>query len=60
MLLEQFEDPTLKALIVAATLTLVAGLFSTDNFAWISGVSIYAAVLFIALFASGINYVKEK
>lgn len=52
---------TLRVLLVAATLTLLCGLFSsTSEYAWLEGVSIYAAVLFIALFSSWITYTKEK
>jgi Ca2+-transporting ATPase len=58
--LEQFEDSTLKILLVAATLTLIIGLFSANNYQWIEGASIYFAVAFIALFASGTNHLKEK
>mmetsp|Transcript_22250 Transcript_22250/g.16695 ORF Transcript_22250/g.16695 Transcript_22250/m.16695 type:complete len:132 (+) Transcript_22250:228-623(+) len=61
VLLEQFDDPTLKVLLVAGALTLIFGLFDPEEqYAWVSGVSIFFAVLFIALFSSGINYAKEK
>jgi len=46
--------------LVAATLTLIIGLFSTNNYQWIEGASIYFAVGFIALFASASNHLKEK
>jgi P-type Ca2+ transporter type 2C len=60
VLWEQFQDPTLQVLLVAATLTLLAGLYDTRSNSWVEGVSIFFAVFFIALFASGTNYMKEK
>ena len=71
----QFEDQTLKVLLVAATLTLVIGLYSkffngidtngdgvvdVENSDWIEGASIYFACAFIACFASFFDYMKEK
>lgn len=58
--LEQFEDTTIRILLVAATLTLLAGMYSNKGNEWLEGVSIYFAVLLIALFASASNYMKEK
>jgi len=55
-----FNDSVLKILLVAATLTLIIGLFSENDYQWIEGASIYFAVAFIALFASTSNYLKEK
>jgi hypothetical protein len=54
------EDQTLRVLFVAATLTLIIGLFSDKDNAWVEGASIYFACAFIALFASGCDYMKEK
>ena len=45
---------------VAATFTLIIGLFSANDYQWIEGASIYFAVAFIALFASTSNWLKEK
>lgn len=59
-ILEQFEDTTLRVLIVAATLTLLAGLFSDIPYQWVEGASIYVAVLFIVSFASSCDHLKEK
>lgn len=58
--MEQFEDFTIKVLLVAATLTLLISFFSDRENAWYEGASIYAACAFIALFASGCNFMKEK
>ena len=60
VLWEAFSDPTLRILILAATLTLIIGIFSNNPYSWIEGVSIYFAVAFIAIFASATNYAKEK
>jgi Ca2+-transporting ATPase len=46
--------------LVAATLTLLAGLYDSRSNSWVEGVSIFFAVFFIALFASATNYMKEK
>ena len=45
---------------MAATLTLLAGFYDERSNSWVEGVSIFFAVFFIALFASGTNYAKEK
>ena len=60
LLWEQSEDSTLRILFIAATLTLIIGLFSDRAGAWIEGASIYFAIAFIALFASSCDYMKEK
>jgi hypothetical protein len=60
LLREQFEDSTLRVLLVAATLTLLVGLAEDLNRGWVEGASIYFAVAFIACFASGFNVMKEK
>lgn len=61
LLLAQFEDKTLKVLLIAATFTLIIGLFNQKNpYAWIEGASIYFAVAFIAWFAASNEYLKEK
>lgn len=57
---EQVQDTTIKVLFVAATLTLIVSFFSDKNKSWYEAASIYAACLFIALFASTCDYVKEK
>lgn len=57
---EQFNDSVLRILLFAATLTLIIGLFSENDYQWIEGASIYFAVAFIALFASISNHLKEK
>ena len=45
---------------VAATFTLLTGLFSEKAYQWVEGASIYFAVAFIAVFAAGCDYMKEK
>ena len=51
----------MKILLVAATITLLLGLFTEDEgFSWIEGASIYFAVAFIALFTSASDYIKNK
>jgi Ca2+-transporting ATPase len=60
ILLNQFHDSTLKILLVAATLTLIIGLYSADEFKWVEGASIYFAVVIIALFTAGADYAKNK
>lgn len=56
-----FEDTTLRVLLVAATFTLLVGLFDEINKnAWIEGASIYFACAFIALFTASMDYMKEK
>lgn len=60
LLLEQAQDSTLKVLFIAATLTLLIGLFSDKATAWVEGASIYFACAFIAVFAASCDYMKEK
>jgi magnesium-transporting ATPase (P-type) len=58
--LEQFEDYTLRVMLVAAALTLLVGLDSEDDYKWIEGVSIFFAIGLITVFATTCNYLKEK
>lgn len=60
MLRHQFDDSTLRVLLVAATLTLLIGLVSSRENGWVEGASIYFAVAFIALFASSFELLKER
>jgi len=60
LLLSQFEDLSLRILLVAATLTLAVGLYSAEPYQWVEGASIYFAVALIVLFTSGFDYMKEK
>ena len=62
MLRGQFDDTTLRVLLVAATLTMIIGYVDKDYSlkGCIEGASIYFAVAFIALFASSFDYLKEK
>jgi magnesium-transporting ATPase (P-type) len=46
--------------LVAATLTLIIGLSSEDEYKWVEGASIYFAVVLIALFTAGADYAKNK
>jgi hypothetical protein len=50
----------LKTLLIAATLTLIIGLFNEDNYKWVEGASIYFAVALIALFTSAADYMKNR
>jgi hypothetical membrane protein len=47
-------------LLIAATLTLLIGLFSEKEYQWVEGASIYFAVAFIAIFTSACDLLKEK
>ena len=47
-------------MLIAATLTLIIGLFNENNYKWIEGVSIYFAVALIAIFTSGADYIKNR
>jgi magnesium-transporting ATPase (P-type) len=63
ILFGQFEDLTLRILIVAATLTLLAGYFDNDPtkpYKWMEGVSIYFAVALIVLFTTACDYMKSR
>jgi Ca2+-transporting ATPase len=60
ILASQFQDLTLKILLVAATLTLVIGLFASGEQRWVEGASIYFAVALISLFTTTFDYIKEK
>lgn len=60
LLIGQFEDTTLRVLLVAATLTFLIGLFSPKEYQWVEGASIYLACAFIALFTSACDLLKEK
>ena len=61
MIMENFEDPMLKILCVAAVVSLVLGI-AMEGLAegWIEGFSILLAVIIITVVASGNNYVKEQ
>lgn len=55
----------MRILLVAATLTLIIGLFNdlskdTTSYQWVEGASIYFAVAFITLFTTACDYLKEK
>ena len=61
MVLENFEDPMLQILCIAAAVSLVLGI-ATEGLAhgWIEGFSILLAVIIITVVASGNNYMKEQ
>ena len=61
MVLQNFEDPMLKILCVAAIISLTLGI-AMEGLAegWIEGFSILLAVIIITVVASGNNYVKEQ
>lgn len=60
LLFGQFEDTTLRVLLVAATLTFIIGFFSEKEYQWVEGASIYFACAFIALFTASCDLLKEK
>ena len=46
---------------MAATFTFLIGLFNETNpYKWMEGITIYAGVLFISMFAAFNDYVQEK
>ena len=61
MVLQNFEDPMLKILCVAAVISLTLGI-AMQGLAqgWIEGFSILLAVIIITVVASGNNYMKEQ
>ena len=61
MVMENFEDPMLKILCVAAVISLTLGI-AMEGLAegWIEGFSILLAVIIITVVASWNNYVKEQ
>ena len=50
----------MRILLVAATLTLIIGLYSDDEYKWVEGASIYFAVLLIAVFTTAADYAKNR
>lgn len=61
LIIECFEDPMLKALLVAAFVSLVIGVINDGwNVGWIDGSSIFFAVFIITTVTAGNNYAKEK
>jgi magnesium-transporting ATPase (P-type) len=67
LLIDQFEDQTLRVLLVAAAFTLLTGIFSAlygttgnSQYQWVEGASIFVAAAFIALFGSSCEYAKNK
>jgi Ca2+ transporting ATPase len=59
-LLEPFEDPILKILIVACIVQLIIGIYENGLPGCVDGVSIFIAIVIITLVTAGNNYVKEK
>ena len=61
MVLQNFEDPMLQILCVAAVISLTLGI-AMQGLAqgWIEGFSILLAVIIITVVASGNNYMKEQ
>jgi hypothetical protein len=65
LLIDQFEDQTLRILLIAATLTLLTGIFSAfygtkanSQYQWVEGASIFVAAAFIAIFTASCDYAK--
>jgi hypothetical protein len=57
----------LRILLIAATFTLLTGIFSAyygttpdSTYQWVEGASIYVAAVFIALFSASCDYSKQK
>jgi Ca2+ transporting ATPase len=61
LILENFEDRILQILLIAATVSLIIGVWK-EGWAkgWIEGSSIYLAIVIIVSVTSGNNYIKEK
>lgn len=59
-MINQFEDMTLRVLLVAATLTFIIGMFSPKQYQWVEGASIYFACALIATFTAGCDILKER
>jgi len=61
LILENFEDRILQILIIAASVSLVIGIWKEGwESGWIEGSSIYLAIIIIVSVTSGNNYIKEK
>jgi len=61
MIIEQFEDLTIRILLIAATLSIIAGIATKGwSTGWIEGVSIYFAVLLIVSLTLGNDYMKNR
>lgn len=57
---EQFEDQTLRILLVATFVSLVIGMIKDWRIGWIDGTGISLAVIIIVLITTTNNYIKEK
>ena len=61
LILACFDDPMLKALLVAAFVSLVIGVINDGwDVGWIEGSSIFFALFIIISVSAGTNYAKEK
>ena len=61
IIMDNFEDPTMRILVAAAAVSLVLGVMS-EGYAkgWIEGTSILVAVVIVVGVGSFNNYVKEQ
>ncbi len=59
--MEQISDPLIRILLIAATLALITGLY-TDGWktGWITGVSIYMAIIFIVAVTTANEVSKQR
>ena len=61
LIIECFDHPMLKALLVAAFVSLVIGVINDGwDVGWIDGSSIFFAVFIITCVTAGNNYAMEK
>jgi Ca2+ transporting ATPase len=61
LILENFEDRILQILLLAATVSLVIGVYKSGwAHGWVEGLSIFIAVFIIVTVTAGNNYIKEK
>jgi Ca2+ transporting ATPase len=61
LIISCFEDEMVKALLVAAFVSLIIGVINDGwDYGWIDGSSIFFAVFMITSITAGNNYAKEK
>ena len=60
LITEQFEDLTLKILLVAAVLSLIVGMIQNYKTGWTDSVGIFFALIIIIIITASNNYMREK
>jgi Ca2+ transporting ATPase len=61
LIIECFDDPTLKVLLVAAFVSLIIGVINDGwDIGWIDGTSIFFALFIITSVTAGNNYAMEN